>query len=227
MRASSPTGSSCLVSEVRDQTRATTSLPSPYDARCEETRLRPEVSRSLFLVAAVRRLLLVMALLTAACGADRGSHEVDTGAAATITVSSEAFGQGDRIPEQFTCDGDETSPPLTWSGGRGSDWALVVDDPDAPGGTFVHWVVLDIEENARSVATGQVPAGGVQIVNSSGAPSYAGPCPPSGEHRYRFTVYALDTPTGLSARTGLDDALAALSDHATAKGTLTAVYSRQ
>ena len=179
-------------------------------------------------MAALRRpRLLLTALLTAACGADASTHEVDTGAAATIAVTSKAFGQGDRIPERFTCDGEETSPPLAWSGGQGSDWALVVDDPDAPGGTFVHWVVLDIEKDARSVATGQVPAGGVQIVNSSGSASYAGPCPPSGEHHYRFTVYALDDATGLTGSANLDDALAAVSTHATARGRLTAVYSRQ
>lgn len=174
----------------------------------------------------LRCLLLVTAVLTAACGADT-SHEVDTRAAATITVSSGAFAEGDRIPVQFTCDGDETSPPLAWSGGSGRAWSLVVDDPDAPGGTFVHWVVLDIDRSARSVGAGQVPAGGVQIANSSGAAAYAGPCPPSGQHRYRFTVYALDSPTGLSEHTSLDDALAAVSEQATARGTLTAVYSRQ
>ena len=79
-------------------------------------------------------LLVVTILVTAGCSDDPG-HEVDTDAAATITVSSEAFAAGEEIPERFTCDGEGVSPPLAWSGGQGRAWALVVDDPDAPGGT--------------------------------------------------------------------------------------------
>jgi Raf kinase inhibitor-like YbhB/YbcL family protein len=165
------------------------------------------------------------AVLIAGCGGGQ-SHGVDTDAARSVTVSSAAFGSGDEIPREFTCDGDEVSPPLTWSGAPAKAWALVVDDPDAPGGTFVHWVVLDIAGTTTSTGTGAVPAGGVQVTNSSGDASYAGPCPPSGEHHYRFTVYALDSPTRLPDTTSLDDALRAIGDHATARGTLTALYSR-
>ena len=168
---------------------------------------------------------MIPALLLAGCGGDQ-SHEVDSDAAATITVSSSAFAEGDEIPQHYTCDGDEVSPPLEWSGGRPDAWAMVVDDPDAPGGTFVHWVVVDIAAGTTSVETGGVPAGGTQAVNSSGEAAYAGPCPPSGQHRYRFTVYALDTPTGLPRTASLDDALDAIGDHATARGTMTAVYTR-
>jgi Raf kinase inhibitor-like YbhB/YbcL family protein len=170
-------------------------------------------------------LLLITVLVTAGCNGDQG-HEVDTDAAGTITVSSQAFAEGDEIPERFTCDGAELSPPLEWSGGPARAWALVVDDPDAPGGTFVHWVVLDIAMGTTRVDTGEVPDGGVQVVNSSGEASYAGPCPPSGEHRYRFTVYALDAPTGLTESASLDDALDTVGDHATFRGTIAAVYTR-
>jgi Raf kinase inhibitor-like YbhB/YbcL family protein len=170
-------------------------------------------------------LALITALVAAGCGDDQG-NEVDTDAQATITVSSEAFAEGDDIPERFTCDGDDVSPPLEWSGEPEAAWALVVDDPDAPDGTYVHWVVLDITTRTMRVGTGEVPAGGAQVVNSSAEVSYAGPCPPSGEHRYRFTVYALDAPIGLAEDASLDDALEAIGDHATSRGTLTAVYSR-
>ena len=174
----------------------------------------------------MRGLGVVFALLVATgCSGGQG-HDVETDATASITVSSQAFAQGDQIPERYTCDGEEVSPPLAWAGGPAKAWALVVDDPDAPGGTFVHWVVLDIARSATSVGTGQVPAGGVQVVNSSGEAAYAGPCPPSGEHRYRFTVYALDTPTGLGQGASMGDALEAIGDHASSRGTLTAVYSR-
>ena len=163
--------------------------------------------------------------MTTGCGGD-SDVEVRPDAASTITVSSDALAAGHRIPQRFTCDGEEVSPPLAWSGGTGEGWALVVDDPDAPGGTFVHWVVIDIAPGTTSVGTGEVPAGGVQIVNSSGEASYAGPCPPSGEHHYRFTVYGLDAATSLSSDASLDDAIDQISDHATSSGTLTATYAR-
>lgn len=171
-------------------------------------------------------LLLAAALATAGCGTSP-DHQVDTDAAATITLTSDAFGEGDEIPEQFACDGEQVSPPLEWSGRAAKAWALVVDDPDAPGGTFVHWVVLDIPQGTTSVRSGDVPAGGKQVINSSDEASYTGPCPPSGEHRYRFTVYALDAPTDVARGAPLDEALDAISDHATSRGTLTAVYSRK
>jgi Raf kinase inhibitor-like YbhB/YbcL family protein len=170
-------------------------------------------------------LVLVAVMVTTGCD-DGPEPDVRTDAGSTITVSSEALAAGQTIPRQFTCDGDEVSPPLSWSGGTGRAWALVVDDPDAPGGTYVHWVVLDIPPRTTNVGTGEVPAGGVQVVNSSGHASYAGPCPPSGEHRYRFTIYGLDAATHVSSDASLDDALAQISDHATSTGTLTATYSR-
>jgi Raf kinase inhibitor-like YbhB/YbcL family protein len=170
-------------------------------------------------------LVLVMVLVTVGCSGDQG-NEVDTDAEATLTVFSPAFAEGDEVPKRFTCDGEELSPPLKWSGEQREAWALVVDDPDAPGGTYVHWVVVDIPTQTTSVRTAEVPAGGVQVVNSSDEASYAGPCPPSGEHRYRFTVYALDAPTGLTKSASLDDALDAIGEHAASSGTMTAFYSR-
>jgi Raf kinase inhibitor-like YbhB/YbcL family protein len=164
-------------------------------------------------------------MVTTGCS-DDPDPDVRIDAASTITVSSEALTAGHDIPQRFTCDGEEVSPPLAWSGGTGEAWALVVDDPDAPGGTYVHWVVIDIAPGTTSAGTGDVPAGGVQIVNSSGDASYAGPCPPSGKHRYRFTIYGLDAAPPLSSGASLDDALDQISDHATSSGTLTATYSR-
>jgi len=164
-------------------------------------------------------------MVTTGCS-DDPAPEVRTDAASTITVSSEALADGHDIPRRFTCDGEEVSPPLAWSGETGKAWALVVDDPDAPGGTYVHWVVVDIAPGTMSVGTGDVPAGGVQIVNSSGDAAYAGPCPPNGEHRYRFTIYGLDAATPLSSGASLNDALDQISDHATSIGTLIVTYSR-
>lgn len=175
-------------------------------------------------------LAFACAAVLTGCGGD--SSSADAGPASpppadTITVTSSAFADGANIPLQFTCDGEETSPALAWAGGgKPAAWALVVDDPDAPGGTFVHWVVLDIPASTRSLAEGAAPSGATQVTNSAGSTSYAGPCPPSGTHHYRFTVYALPAPTGLSGSVETGDALAQVRSSASAQGTLVGLYSR-
>jgi Raf kinase inhibitor-like YbhB/YbcL family protein len=172
-------------------------------------------------------LSVTVLLALAACGSDDTSSPATVDAPATIEVTSTAFGEGDPIPEQYTCDGDEVAPPLAWSGvpADAAAVALVVDDPDAPSGTFTHWVVLDIPVKVTSSPEDGTP-GGAEAENSAGDASYAGPCPPSGTHHYRFTVVALDTETGLAAGAPLGDALAAVDQHAVARGTLTGTYAR-
>ncbi|RYP87813.1 YbhB/YbcL family Raf kinase inhibitor-like protein [Nocardioides guangzhouensis] len=145
-------------------------------------------------------------------------------------MSSPAFADGDPVPVQLTCDGDEVSPPLAWSAPTAADvaaWAVVVDDPDAPGGTFTHWVLLDVPAATSSFATGEVPDGAAQADNSAGGAGWTGPCPPSGTHHYRFTVYGLSAPTGLGDGASLDDALSAVGDAAVAEGTLVGSYRRR
>ena len=104
--------------------------------------------------------------------------------------------------------------------------ALVVDDPDAPDGTFVHWVLLDIRPHTTMIAQGAVPDGAVQARNGAGEASYTGPCPPSGTHHYRFTVYALKAETGLADGASTTAALRAVRKTATARGRLVGTYSR-
>jgi Raf kinase inhibitor-like YbhB/YbcL family protein len=173
-------------------------------------------------------LLLAGALLLTGCGDDATSSPATADAPVTIEVTSTAFGEGDPIPEQYTCDGDEISPPLTWTGvpSDAAALALVVDDPDAPSGTFTHWVVLDIPVDTSSSDEGGVPSGGTQASTSAGSAAYAGPCPPNGTHHYRFTVVALDAVLGLAEGASLDEALAAVDEHALARGTLTGTYER-
>jgi Raf kinase inhibitor-like YbhB/YbcL family protein len=178
-------------------------------------------------------VVLLCAGVVSGCGgeqtSDSGEGDAPPATTASIRVTSTAFTDGARIPVGFTCDGDETSPPLAWSApdaDKPAAWAVVVDDPDAPGGTFVHWVVLDIPAGTRSLAAGEAPRGSTQVTNSAGSADYAGPCPPSGTHHYRFAVYALPSATGLTADAGLDDALAKVRSSATATGTLVGVYQR-
>ncbi|WP_328522478.1 YbhB/YbcL family Raf kinase inhibitor-like protein [Kribbella sp. NBC_00359] len=165
--------------------------------------------------------------LTAGCGGG-DAKEPATTAPASITVTSTAFTDGGPIPRKYTCDGDGVSPPLAWTGlpaGTGA-LAIVVDDPDAPRGTFTHWVVLDLEPTTTSIAEGQLPPAAKQAANSAGKSAYFGPCPPSGTHHYRFTIYALSEATGLPGGTKLDEALKAIDSKSIARGRLTALFAR-
>ncbi|MGD0230200.1 MAG: YbhB/YbcL family Raf kinase inhibitor-like protein [Syntrophorhabdales bacterium] len=111
-----------------------------------------------------------------------------------MRISSPAFTENSKIPKQYTCDGQDVSPPLTITGvpeGVAS-LALIVDDPDAPVGTWVHWVVWGINPATREIKEGSLPKGAVQGINSFRKNDYGGPCPPSGSHRYFFKLYALD-----------------------------------
>src|SRR2546430_162889 len=153
---------------------------------------------------------------------------------AEIKLTSSAFSEGQPIPRAYTCDGVNISPPLEWSGvpKTARTIAIVCDDPDAPGGTWVHWVLYNLPaENIGLVenlpATENVKAGGFQGQNDFGKSGYGGPCPPSGTHRYYFKIFAfdreLDLPSG--AKRGQLDA--AMKGHVVAQGELMGRYSRK
>ena len=112
-----------------------------------------------------------------------------------MKLKSKDFVDNSSIPSEFTCDGRNISPQLSWEGvPQGTkSFALSVTDPDAPGGTWIHWLVYDISKELREIERGCLPEGPKEVVNDFGRRSYGGPCPPSGTHRYFFTVYAIDT----------------------------------
>jgi len=121
-----------------------------------------------------------------------------------VTLESSAFAPDAMIPAQYTCTGDNISPPLAWGEvpPETRSLALVMDDPDAPGGTFVHWVMYGLPPETRQLAPAlpgepTLPSGGSQGKSSFGKTGYGGPCPPSGTHRYSFRLYALDKPVDL------------------------------
>lgn len=174
-------------------------------------------------------LVLTTGTLSCAGGQPVTREETAVDAPDVITVTSPAFREGGPIPPRFTCDGDGVSPPLAWHGvpADAEAVALVVDDPDAPRGTFVHWVVLDLPAGTKEVGADAVPSGAIQARNSAGRASYFGPCPPSGTHHYRFTVYALSRPTGLRDGAELRKALRAVQAAATAQGRLVGTYARR
>jgi Raf kinase inhibitor-like YbhB/YbcL family protein len=182
-------------------------------------------SRSVVLVAG-----FAMAGLLAGCGFVNAGKNVDevpaVEAPSALTVTSSAFADGAPIPREFTCKGANTSPPLAWSGvpAGARSVALVVDDPDAPSATFTHWVVYNIDPAQSAIAAGEVPPGASQAMNSGGDVGYTGPCPPSGTHHYRFTVYVLRSPLTLPAGGDPDRVLVAIRGKTTARGTLIGTF---
>jgi Raf kinase inhibitor-like YbhB/YbcL family protein len=147
-----------------------------------------------------------------------------------FTLSSPAFVAGGSIPRDFTCDGQNIPPHLVWSGAPKDtrSFVLIVDDPDAPSGTFTHWIVFDIPGDRYELPSGtRADSVGLAGRNSRGALGYMGPCPPSGTHRYVFRLSAIDVETlGLIAgasRTQVEDAIAA---HTLGTSELMGRYSR-
>ncbi|MBW2989958.1 YbhB/YbcL family Raf kinase inhibitor-like protein [Candidatus Woesearchaeota archaeon] len=109
-----------------------------------------------------------------------------------MKLRSDDFEEGGMIPSKFTCQGENINPHLAWLDvpEDAKSFALIVDDPDAPAGTWVHWLVKDIPADAREIKPDSIP--GAEVLNSFGKEGYGGPCPPSGVHRYFFKLYALD-----------------------------------
>ena len=139
-------------------------------------------------------LVAVLSMAAVACG----TKEAQPPAATPMTLSSAAFGDGQPIPVQFTCDGDNISPPLAWDNvpAGTKSFVLVMDDPDAPSGTFRHWGAYAISASSRSLLAGAgLPSSAAvsQVMNGGDERSYAGPCPPKGHgvHHYRFKLYAI------------------------------------
>jgi Raf kinase inhibitor-like YbhB/YbcL family protein len=152
----------------------------------------------------------------------------------TLSVSSSAFKEGDKIPAKYSCDGQDISPPLAWGeppqGIRA--FALITDDPDAPGGVFTHWVLFNLPANIRQLGEGtpaqeRLPDGALQGKNGFGRIGYSGPCPPRGRaHRYFFTIYALDKSLDLKPGASKKQLLDAMKGHILAQGQLIGTYQR-
>jgi len=150
-----------------------------------------------------------------------------------ITLSSPAFTANSPIPRDYTCEGANGSPALQWTDPPAStrSLALILEDPDAPNGTFIHWLVYDIPASTRSLSEAQpttpdLPDGSKQGTNSSGKVGYGGPCPPNGTHHYHFELYALDMMPSLTAGVSVSQLRSAMSGHVLAEGELVGTYSR-
>jgi Raf kinase inhibitor-like YbhB/YbcL family protein len=179
--------------------------------------------------------LLIVAL--AGCGtgdnsANRtaGGHSVDNASLTKFTLTSGDFQDGQPIPAVHSCDGADQSPALSWdeppAGTR--SLALLMDDPDAPSGTFRHWAAYDIPATTRSIARGQ--SVGKQAVNGAGASGYKGPCPPPGHgvHHYRFKLYALDVEKlDVPPNAGIEQVEAEAQKHQLGRAQLTGMFERK
>jgi hypothetical protein len=153
--------------------------------------------------------------------------------AMTIQITSPAFTEGNPIPKKYTCEAEDVSPPLAWSGlpGGTKSLALIADDPDAPAGVWVHWVIFNLPPTLAGLSEGiaKTPKveGGVQGNNDFRKIGYGGPCPPRGKpHRYFFKLYALDTLLALEAGASKADVEKAMRGHILAQGQLMGTYGR-
>ena len=148
---------------------------------------------------------------------------------ADLQISSTAFSDGQTIPQRHTCEGDNVSPPLSWSGApsEARSLALIVDDPDAPSGTFVHWLAWGLDPGSNGLDEGQ-PAP-VEGTNGFGEKGYGGPCPPPGHgpHRYFHRLYSLNSELDLAAGASREELDVALEGRVVGTAELVGTYERE
>lgn len=179
---------------------------------------------------AVLMILGLVAMVSAGCEPKQPPEEVKM----TLNVLSPAFDEGNKIPSKYSCQGEDVSPALQWDEPPQAtqSFALIMDDLDAPGGTFTHWVLFNIPSDSRGLpeavpAQEELPNGARQGKAGFGRVGYGGPCPPPGRpHRYEFTIYALDQHLALKAGISKKQLLEAMKGRVLAQGQLTGTYQR-
>lgn len=148
---------------------------------------------------------------------------------AELRISSPVFESNGVIPKKYTCDGADVNPPLTFENipSAAKSLALIVDDPDAPVGTWVHWVLWNIAPGTAEIKEQSIPPGALQGMNDFRKHDYGGPCPPSGTHRYFFKLYALDATLPLAAGAKKADIEKAMKGHIVAQAEVVGLYRRR
>ena len=177
------------------------------------------------------RLLLIFVLLIAGCAVEETKQPTTTNSQTQITnmkLTSPAFEEGASIPARFTCQGEDISPELSISDvpDNAKSLALIMDDPDAPMGTWDHWILFNIDSNTELISEDSEPTS-TKGVNSWGKTGYGGPCPPSGTHRYFFKLYALDVEIDLTDGASKQDLLNAMEGHVLEEAALMGTYQKQ
>jgi Raf kinase inhibitor-like YbhB/YbcL family protein len=147
----------------------------------------------------------------------------------SMTIASPAFENNSLIPSKYTCDGENMNPPLMFSNipPKAKSIALVVTDPDAPGGTFTHWIIYNIPATTTKIDENSVPEDSQEAQNSFGKKEYGGPCPPSGTHHYVFTLYALDSMISIPDSADVTDIEKVIQSNSMEQATLTGLYAKQ
>jgi Raf kinase inhibitor-like YbhB/YbcL family protein len=164
---------------------------------------------------------------------NKKNNEKNYGAVMKINLKSESFKENELIPSIYTCDGKNISPELKWDKPSNNikTFAIIVNDPDAPGGNFIHWIIFNIPDSILNLPKEVTPIKNIPEevslgTNSFGHIGYNGPCPPSGTHRYFFNIYGLDTSLKLEAGSEENEILHAMKDHIVAEGELMGKYKR-
>jgi Raf kinase inhibitor-like YbhB/YbcL family protein len=143
-------------------------------------------------------------------------------------ISSPVFGNNGNIPNQYTCDGENVNPPIKFNNvpSKAKSLALVFDDMDAPKGSYVHWILWNIDPNIKEIKENSVPEGAIQGTNDFKKHRYGGPCPPRRAHRYVFKIYALDSPLHLNPNSTKTDLEKMMEGHVLARAQWIGVYKR-
>ncbi len=176
-------------------------------------------------------LVLILVIILAVIASryqSSGLKNVNENQNGTMKIESDAFVNNGKIPAEYTCNGAGAQPPLKISGAPkdAKSLALLVDDPDAPGGDFVHWVVWNIDPATSLIENGRVP-GAEEGYTSLRRPGWVAPCPPSGVHHYNFKIYALDTPLSMPKSSAKADLLRAMEGHVVGSAILLGLYGRE
>ncbi len=174
-------------------------------------------------------LLLISGFILTACLPKQEKQTDLTIKDINMQLTSPAFEHEKDIPSQYTCDGQNINPPLKIEAvpENTESLALIIDDPDAPSGTFIHWLVWNIDPKTNKIEENSVPQGAIEGMTNFGETGYGGPCPPSGTHRYFFKLYALDTELDLTPNAGKDNLEQAMQGHILDSTELIGLYSRQ
>ncbi|MCL5783988.1 MAG: YbhB/YbcL family Raf kinase inhibitor-like protein [Patescibacteria group bacterium] len=145
-----------------------------------------------------------------------------------MEITSPVFENNGKIPQKYTCDGEDINPPLKFEDipSEAASLALIVSDPDAPGKTFYHWLLFNMDPGTDHIDEDSVPSTAIEGKNDSEHSEYSGPCPPSGIHKYIFTLYALDGPLDLEAGATAEEILEAIEGHVIDAAQIIGTYGR-
>jgi Raf kinase inhibitor-like YbhB/YbcL family protein len=172
--------------------------------------------------------IMTFMMVASACTPDDDQNVQESSGEMAIEITSSAFTESEMIPKKYSCDADYVSPAISWAGlpEDTMSLALIVDDPDAPAGTWVHWVLYNIPADQNALPEG-VKGVGIEGKNTSGKTGYGGPCPPKGPaHRYFFRLFALDTTLDVKAGLTKSELEQAMQGHILAQGQLMGKYQR-